>query len=830
MLRLSLRLPSELSALLVLGFCLALIAGPVYGQGPAARWAVGRAGGVNFNTRPASAWLNVAPAYQPGEGGASIADAAGNLLFYTDGTQIWNRTQALMPNSSGLGGHVSSSQSALIVRQPGQERYYWVFTTDAIESFPGSHRGLRYTVVDMNANGGLGGIDPARKSVALAANTTEKLTACAAANGIDVWIIGHEFGSARFLAWRLTEQGLASATPVASTIGTAQGSAAGGNYNPGRGCHKASPDGSLLASVILPPVQDRYVAELFRFDNATGRVTERLADFSEPAAGANDFNFYGVEFSPSGGRLYISTRKGPYQVLQYDLCAPNIAATRTVVGSSTNQFGTLQLGPDGRIYAAKNSDAWLGVIQNPEGLGTTCTYREQGLNLTGRTSTYGLNNLNASLFYRSRLDVSGQSGCQGQALNFSAQALTCGVARAPQLAYSWNFADPASGSANTAQGLQASHIFSRAGTYRVVLTGRWGELADTASVLVRVEGKPTGLVARLDSNWCQGTQTLSISLAGQPGSTPGLWAQAGGAAAEVTAAPGQLTVRTGANGNAWVHYIVRSTTGCAGDTQRLAWQVNQQPAPAITGPADVCLGQPLPTYRPAAAGSYRFVYDGAAASAPATSFTLPANTPAGTHTLALAGGIVTATRTCYTDGPALAINLRANAPIKTRVWDSAHCPEAPGSRYELDLPDALADSARWTIDGLHQVVEQRPGMRQLVWAAEVPRVSVTVRTTPGCPPRTLSTPIAERCLEVMNIVTANADDKNDHFYIHHLESYPGAEVQLYARHGQRVLATTATSNADFKQTELPAGTYFYHVRYQAGGVWRQKRGWVEVVR
>lgn len=817
----------ELSTFILLGFCLGLLHNPVFGQGAGGRWCLGRSAGVSFATRPPSAVLTTSALYLPGEGGASIADAAGNLLFYTDGTQIFTKNHTVMSGSTNLGGHVSSSQSALIVRQPGSERFYWVFTTDAIESYPSSHQGLRYTVVDVQAAAGQGAIVTGQKSVPLATTTTEKLTACAAANGSDQWIISHEFGTARFMAWKLTASGLASTTPVYSTAGVSHGTTGSGNYNPGRGCMKASPDGSLLATAILPPLNDRYVAELFRFDNTTGQVS-LLANLSEPANGANDYNYYGIEFSPAASKLYISTRKGPYNILQYDLCAANIAASRMVVGSSTNQFGTLQLGPDGRIYAAKNSDTYLGVVQNPEEQGGASTYRDQGLNLTGRTSTYGLNNLSASLFYHSRLAVTGASGCQGQTLGFAAQTQSCGVARAPQLTYSWNFADPASGASNTAAGLTAGHSFSRSGSFRVMLTGIWGDVRDTSSTLVLVEAKPVGAVAALDSNWCQGSRAVTIRLQGQPNSTPVVWAQAGGAAAEVQTTPGQATVRTSGNGNAWLRYVVRSTGGCAGDTQRIAWQVNQRPAPPVIGPADLCAGQALPTYTVQPAGSYRFVLDAAAATLPTPSYT-PSSLTSGTHTLHIAGGSDAVARVCYTDGPDLTLTVRENAALKATAWDSAYCPDAPESRYALDLAPALADSARWSLTGPFTTTENAKAAKAVTWQG-AGHVRVTAQTTPGCPPQTLESEVRERCLEVMNVVTANEDGKNDHFYIRNLESYAGASVTLYTSHGRTVLHTQATRNTDFASADLPAGTYYYLVTYKAGGADRLKRGWVEVVR
>jgi hypothetical protein len=65
------------------------------------------------------------------EGCASASDPCGNLLFYTDGRTVWNKNHSQMPNGSRLDGHISSTQSALIVGQPHNSSIYYIFTSDA---------------------------------------------------------------------------------------------------------------------------------------------------------------------------------------------------------------------------------------------------------------------------------------------------------------------------------------------------------------------------------------------------------------------------------------------------------------------------------------------------------------------------------------------------------------------------------------------------------------------------------------------------------------------------------------------------------------------------
>ncbi|MFO0323071.1 MAG: hypothetical protein ACK504_11675, partial [Bacteroidota bacterium] len=65
------------------------------------------------------------------EPAASISDAAGNLLFYTDGMTVWNQLHAVMPNGTGLFGSQSTTQGAMIIKQPGSATLYYIFTIAA---------------------------------------------------------------------------------------------------------------------------------------------------------------------------------------------------------------------------------------------------------------------------------------------------------------------------------------------------------------------------------------------------------------------------------------------------------------------------------------------------------------------------------------------------------------------------------------------------------------------------------------------------------------------------------------------------------------------------
>ncbi len=73
--------------------------------------------GVNFNTDPPPIALTNS-AINTSEGTAVISDAHGNLLFYTDGSIVYNRNHTIVLNGEDLGASFTTTQSAIIAPLP----------------------------------------------------------------------------------------------------------------------------------------------------------------------------------------------------------------------------------------------------------------------------------------------------------------------------------------------------------------------------------------------------------------------------------------------------------------------------------------------------------------------------------------------------------------------------------------------------------------------------------------------------------------------------------------------------------------------------------------
>jgi hypothetical protein len=369
-----------LRALLALLFCGVSMAAcaQTVSEGRSAHWLFGNKAAIDFSTGTPQA--NGPSAMNTVEGSAVAADpATGRLLFYTDGNRIWGADHRLMPNGRELLGSPNSAQSALVVRAPGLDSLWYVFTTD----FQGGDQGLHYSVVSMTRRGGLG--DVRQKNVLVFAPVTEKLTAVRHSNGRDVWVIGHRWQSPQYLAVLVSTDGVA-ARPVLSTAGTAH---AGPGYQ-AIGYLRAAPDGHHLAAALW---RDANKFEVLDFDPANGQVSGRVA--LEPYNRA-----YGVEFSADGTKLYGTCQdsaSGRGVVWQFDL-RPGVGSSATgqynvLVGrSAARELGALLRGPDGRIYVARNDGRALGIIEKPNEPGTACGYLDEGLPLGSGRSRLGLPN------------------------------------------------------------------------------------------------------------------------------------------------------------------------------------------------------------------------------------------------------------------------------------------------------------------------------------------------------------------------------------------------------------------------------------------------------
>lgn len=351
-------------------------------------WAFGDRAGLDFNTGnpvPIQTNMNIL------EGCASISDTNGQLLFYTNGTKIWNRNHSVMPHGDSLCGDPnnyptnSTTQSSLIIPMFNDPGKYYLFTlSDANDS---AHYGrLTYSVVNMGLNSGDGDIVPGSKAIPVDSILSEKLTAVQG-DHCNIWLIVHTYNSNVFKAYEITDAGI-NFTPVLSATG---------GFNPPAyyygGVIKGSPDRKWIISCTYGGAGATGISELFRFDPATGQMS------SFAVLSNNAFNtYYGAEFSADNSRLYITGQSN--SIYQYDL---TLGSSSAIINSATDitqnaavagiTQGDMKLGPDGKIYIAQLFSSFIGIIDNPGLAGTACGYLPNNIQLLPNTqSLIGLPN------------------------------------------------------------------------------------------------------------------------------------------------------------------------------------------------------------------------------------------------------------------------------------------------------------------------------------------------------------------------------------------------------------------------------------------------------
>ena len=346
-------------------FCFYLFPTMAVAQGENNIWAFGMNNGLNFNSGTPAPFSTV---MQTAEGCAAVCNAAGQLLFYSNGNKVFNANHAVMPNGSGILGNYTHSptpigsacQGVAIVPAIGNSTLYYLFTVDPLELVSaGEQVYTRYTVIDMSLNGGLGDVLPTQKNIVIDSGMGEKI---AVASGVHCsnWVIVHKLNDPEFHSFHVDRNGV-NPVPVISVSGLPSP----GGYQDGYFKLTMSPNDSLL-------VNNRAEApELHDFNRATGV----LSNYRKVLTPFGELN-YGAAFSADGKKLYIS-RYGVFKgVSQFDASLlPNMAAfnaSRIFLDTTQNALD-MRRGPDGKIYIIREG-GFISRIDFPNLPGTACGY------------------------------------------------------------------------------------------------------------------------------------------------------------------------------------------------------------------------------------------------------------------------------------------------------------------------------------------------------------------------------------------------------------------------------------------------------------------------
>lgn len=312
---------------------------------------------------------------------AGICDTNGQLLFYSNGDYIANRTHGRLLNATFFNPTITGDttyglngvQTVLILPRPSHPDQYIVFHVNG-ENFVANNQSelqplqLWYSKVDMNLDGGLGGIVAGEKTVTIIDDTLTwgRITACKHANGRDWWVITHRYYSDLYYKLLLTPDTILVSQQNIGRIVT----------NDVGGMAWFSPDGSKYAMISVDNKLD-----LLNFDRCTGDFS-LIEEITIPV----NYASFGCAFSPSGRFLYANTNT---YIFQYDTWANPIANSIDTVAWWDGSYSPLattffmeHLAPDNKIYITtfQGTDK-LHVIEYPDSAGIACHVVQSAITL-----------------------------------------------------------------------------------------------------------------------------------------------------------------------------------------------------------------------------------------------------------------------------------------------------------------------------------------------------------------------------------------------------------------------------------------------------------------
>lgn len=351
--------------------------------GPSDYWTSGGQGlGVDFNSGIPQSFFTAWQVGSPGtinliNGGdhcatASVCDREGNLLFYTDGTMVWNRNHMVMQNGFDInnngnmapntyyvepifGASTFNRDGVLIMPVPGSSHKYYIFSSPYLylSTFPliQQWEGRIYcTVVDMELANGLGAVDPAFRGVKIAESEAGNLHAVTGED-CNYWLLSYH-SSGSYHAFNVTAAGI-DTIPVVSTLSPL--------LSPNVFELNVSPNRRKVALAAGNEIQ------VCDFDPATGIFS------NDQFIGGQQSRF--VAFSPNNNLLYTS---GIVGVRQFDLTS--LTFTLLTINNMTGfEFNSpLKLAPDNKIYYSylgsmnNNFGHYSSSIQQPNVVGPGC--------------------------------------------------------------------------------------------------------------------------------------------------------------------------------------------------------------------------------------------------------------------------------------------------------------------------------------------------------------------------------------------------------------------------------------------------------------------------
>ncbi len=333
---------------------------------------------------------------------ASISNQSGELLCYantragfgTFTTLVFDTSDNIMQNGDLIMGEGWYNE-LIIIPNPAEDSTYYLFSIGVAGVY-----GLSYSIIDMKLNNNLGAVT-SKNNLLQSFPMVDCLNAVKHGNGRDWWIIFRRdpsfVASDEFLTYLVTPNSVSNYTVQN----------AGGYIYSNNGDIVFAPSGNKFLSM-----NPAGLVEIMNFDRCTGIITLDK-HIEDNVLVPPSHNLWHAAFSSDESKLYITASDTTTYLYQYDLNAPNIAASKDTLWTlNYPQYagGGLKLAPDNKIYLALGYynglqfpypyqdsvynmyNMNLSVINQPDSTGIACDFLPYSFYLGGKRTYLGLPN------------------------------------------------------------------------------------------------------------------------------------------------------------------------------------------------------------------------------------------------------------------------------------------------------------------------------------------------------------------------------------------------------------------------------------------------------
>lgn len=440
----------------------------------------------------------------------SYSDTLGNLLFYSNGVQIWNKNHQTMKNGDDLMGDSQNTNIGIVVKQPGHNLYY-LFTSDWAVNYYNNkkNRGIRYSIIDMGAENNLGEV--IEKNVLISDTDgyiTNKICAIKHYNGKDIWIIYQQNDS--IVVNLLCENGLKRFQRIYRNGKPFL------NYIQMVGTMSVNTKGNLLFISDIKTSPNQTESEVYNFDNKNGTLTLRnvltenstapiltssfsiKSDFFYYSAGYNNFKQYNLNL-PVTSQIISSRKEYSTSTLVNNLCDFVPIFNKTIcfqTSDAIRQFDVLE----NKLSTFKKPDTTL-LLSNVEFRKYPFYQSLYDTFLLGEDQPrWGLPHF--PHYYYQLLNFSFEQTYQNLPCVF--RAYSC----LDSTTFDWDFGDTSSHALNTVSMKYPTHVYKDTGVYTVrCIIHRSNMSDDTIIKTIHIEYNPIPLLGK-DTTFCEGQSII----------------------------------------------------------------------------------------------------------------------------------------------------------------------------------------------------------------------------------------------------------------------------------------------------------------------------------